>query len=176
MKLAVVLVAALAVGCGGGDRDTVTIYLRARLGPDGPHGQRAAILTPVERDRRTTISRVRQAVLELLVGPSQDERTRGFHDTIPLATRLLGVTVHGDRARVELAGAEPDLYGAAAIVYSVAGAADVDRVQLRLDGAPCCVRTHRGDAIPWLSPASFRFWQGEPCRFRTSPTHVRCRG
>ena len=171
----VVCATSLLAGCGGGDPETVTIYLRARLGPDGPHGQRAAILTPVERERRATMSAARQAVLELLVGPSQDERGRGFQDTIPLSTRLLGVTVSGETSTVDLAGTEPDLYGAAAIVYSVAEAAGVRRVELRLDGKPCCVRSHSGEAIRSLSPATFRYWQGEPCRFRTSATHTRCR-
>ena len=166
----------LVAGCGGGDSDTVTIYLRARLGPDGPHGQRAAVLTPVERERRPAMSAARQAVLELLVGPSPDERARGVEDTIPIGTRLLGVTARGPSSVVELAGTEPDFYGAAAIVYSLAETADARRVQLRLGGAPCCVRTHDGDAIRWLSPETFRYWQGEPCRFRTSPTHRRCRG
>lgn len=166
----------VAAGCGGADGDTVTIYLRARLGPDGPHGQRAAILTPVERERRDTMSAARQAVLELLVGPSPDERARGFQDTIPLSTRLLGVTVTNGRAVVELAGREPDFYGAAAIVYSVTDAAAVRRVGVRVDGKPCCVRTHRGEPVAWLSRDTFSYWQGEPCRFRTSPTHRRCRG
>lgn len=179
MRSAVVLVlcaASLGAGCGRGDSETVTIYLRARLGPDGPHGQRAAILTPVERERRTTMSAARQAVLELLVGPSQDERARGFQDTIPLETRLLGVGVATEHAVVDLAGAEPDLYGAAAIVYSVAEAAGVRRVQLRLDGSPCCVRNHDGRPVRWVSPAGFRNWQGEPCRFRTWRSASRCRG
>ena len=166
----------LATGCGGtGDRATMTIYLRARLGPDGPPGQRAAILTPVERERRPAMSPARQAVLELLVGPSPDERARGFEDTIPLGTRLLRVTVRGDRAVVDLAGTEPDLYGAAAIVYSVAEASGARGVQLRLDGALCCIRNHDGGAIPWSSPPSFQNWQGAPCRYRTERTPRRCR-
>lgn len=171
----VALVAGCCSACGGGEAETVTVFLRARLGPDGPHGQRAAILEPVERERRPAMSAARQAVLELLVGPSPDERARGFEDTIPPGTRLLGVTVHGRRAVVRLAGAEPSFYGAAAIVYSVTGSSEARRVQLRLDGAACCVRTHDGDPVRWLSGATFRYWQGEPCRFRTSPTHRRCR-
>jgi Sporulation and spore germination len=166
----------LPAGCGGNDPETVTIFLRARLGPEGPHGQRAAILTPVERDRRASMSAARQAVLELLVGPSPDERGRGFQDTIPIATRLLGVRVDRKSAVVELAGHEPDFYGTAAIVYSLAEVDGVRRVQLRLDGALCCVRTHDGDALAWLSRETFRYWQGEPCQFRTSPTHRACRG
>ena len=165
----------ILAGCGGNDEETVTVFLRARLGPDGPNGQRASILAPVERERRPAMSAARQAVLDLLVGPSPDERARGFQDTIPLATRLLRVTVEDRAAVVDLAGKEPDLYAAAAIVYSVSEAADVRRVAVRLDGEACCVRTHAGDAIRWLSPATFRHWQGEPCSYRTSPTQVRCR-
>jgi spore germination protein GerM len=117
----------------------------------------------------------RQAVLELLVGPSPDERARGFQDTIPVATRLLGVDLEGESSVVRLAGAEPDFYGAAAIVYSVTELAGVRRVGLRLDGKPCCVRSHAGTPIRWLSRDTFRYWQGEPCQFRTSGTHRRCR-
>jgi Sporulation and spore germination len=165
----------LVAGCGGG-RDDVTIYLRARLGPDGPHGQRAAILTPVERARRPAMSSARQAVLELLVGPSPDERARGFQETIPIATRLQGVRIDGGRAVVDLAGAEPDFYGAAAIVYSVTEAAStVTRVELRLDGKPCCVYSHSGAPVRSLTRGTFRYWQGEPCALRDSPTHRRCR-
>jgi hypothetical protein len=177
MRHAVALVfgSLLLAGCGSGGDDTVTIYLRARLGPEGPHGQRAAILTPVERERRATMSAARQAVLELLVGPSPDERARGFQDTIPVATRLVGVTLAGESSVVDLAGAEPDFYGAAAIVYSVTEVPGVRRVELRLDGALCCVRSHAGTPIPWLSRETFRYWQGEPCQFRTSRTRRRCR-
>jgi hypothetical protein len=171
-----VVVSLLVAGCGGSDPKTVTIFLRARLGPEGPYGQRTAVLTPVERERRPTMSATRQAVLELLVGPSPDERARGVEDTIPNGTRLFGVRVEGRRSVVELAGEEPGFYGAAAIVYSVTETADVRRVQLRLRGVPCCVHTHAGGVVRWLSRATFRYWQGEPCRFRTSPTHARCRG
>ena len=79
-----------------------------------------------------------------------------------------------DRRRASRRRPEPNVYGAAAIVYSVTEASSVRRVQLRLEGRLCCVRSHSGVAIPWLSRATFRYWQGEPCRFRTSPTHARC--
>lgn len=162
-----------AAGCGGGEPDGLTIYLRARLGPDGPPGQRAAVLAPVERARRPELSLARQAVLEILVGPSPGERTRGFLDSAHPETRLLRVDVAGGTATVELAGREPSLPTAAAIVYSLAGLDGVERVQLHLDGRPCCVRTHAGAAVPLLTPADFRGWQAEPCAFRREH---RCRG
>lgn len=161
------------VGCGGGDG--ITIYLRARLGPDGPPGQRAPVLTPVEREARDGMSAARQAVLEVLVGPSPHERARGFLDTVSIETRLLGAQTDGKTTIVELAGEEPDFYGAAAIVYSVTEAAPRSRVGLRIDGKPCCVYSHEGRAVRWLSRRTFRYWQGEPCALRTTPTDRRCR-
>ena len=67
-RLALLPLVLCLAGCGGGP-DRLTIYLPQRLGPDGPHGQRSPVLMPVERARRETMSTVRQAVLELMVGP-----------------------------------------------------------------------------------------------------------
>jgi hypothetical protein len=160
-------------GCGGAAQ--LTIYLPQRLGPEGPNGQRVPVLMPVERDRRGTMSAARQAVLELMAGPAPDERARGFLDTIPLSTRLLGLRVSGDVTTVELVGDEPDYVGSAAIVYSVTDQAGVERVRLLLDGRRCCVYTHRG--TPWLGALDrrlFRGWTGEPCGLRTE-NHCRAR-
>jgi hypothetical protein len=168
------LVLAIA-GCGGG-AEQLTIYLPQRLGPEGPVGQRVPVLMPVERERRETMSAVRQAVLEIMGGPAPAERARGFLDTIPLSTRLLDVRVAGDTATVELAGEEPDHVGSAAIVYSVTEQAGLARVRLVLDGVPCCVHMHQG--TPWsgaLERIHFRGWTGEPCTLRTQRDAVRCR-
>jgi hypothetical protein len=164
----------MMVGCGAG-HDEITIYLKARLGPDGPPGQRAPVLVPVERSSRGDSSSVRQAALEVLIGPSAGERASGVLDTIARSTRLLGVRA-GERALiVDLAGKEPDFYGAAALVYSVTEASDASRVGLRLDGEPCCVYAHGGRPLVWLTRDTFRYWQGEPCELRTTATHRRCR-
>jgi hypothetical protein len=168
------LVLALA-GCGGGSA-RLTIYLPQRLGPEGPAGQRVPVLMPVERERRATMSATRQAVLDVMGGPAPAERAQGFLDTIGLSTRLIGVRVSGDIATVELAGAEPDFLGSAAIVYSITERAAVQRVRLLLDGRPCCVHTHQG--TPWpgaLERGTFRGWTGEPCALRTYPDSVHCR-
>src|ERR671922_2697417 len=122
-----IAVVAVLAGCGGGP-EHLTIYLPQRLGPEGPAGQRVPVLMPVERDRRATMSAVRQAVLEAMGGPAPDERTRGFLDAIPRSTRLTGIRVAGDLATVELAGAEPDYLGSAAILYSVTEQTGVERV------------------------------------------------
>jgi hypothetical protein len=169
------LVLLALAGCGGGT-NRLTVYLPQRPGPEGPAGQRAPVLMPVERGRREAMSSVRQAVLEVMAGPAPAERARGFLDAISLSTRLLGVRVVGDVATVALAGAEPDYLGSAAIVYSVTEQEGVARVRLVLDGKPCCVYTHQ--ATPWpgaLDRRTFRGWTGEPCALRTYADAVRCR-
>lgn len=174
-RVALCLLALAAAGCGGTD-DALTVYLPQRLGPEGPKGQRVPVLMPVERDRRETMSAVRQAVLEVMGGPAPGERSRGFLETIPLATRLVDVEIAGDLATVELAGAEPSYLGAAAIVYSVTEQTGVQRVRLRLDGEPCCVFTHQATAWPGaLDRRTFRGWTGEPCPLRIYAHAVRCR-
>jgi len=172
-RLALVPLVSLLAACGGGG-DALTIYLPQRLGPQGPTGQRVPVLMPVERERRATMSRVHQAVLEVMAGPAPAERTRGFLDTMELSTRLLGVSVAGNVATVDLAGAEPNYLGSAAIIYSVTERTGVERVRLLLDGRRCCVYTHRATAWPGaLERRTFRGWTGEPCRLRNEN---RCRG
>lgn len=173
-KLALVLVA--LAGCGGGDDETLTVYLKQRLGPEGPHSQIAPVLMPVERGRRGGIPEQHQAVLELRVGPSPDERSHGFLDTIEPETRLRSVVIEGDTATVELLGRQPDFYGAAAIVYSLTALAGVEHVALRLGGEPCCTYRHDGTVVALISRRNYAGWQGEPCEERDGHDAVRCRG
>ena len=164
----------LLAGCGG--EDELTIYLPQRLGPDGPPGQISRVLMPVERDVRAPIPSARQAVLELRLGPSPDERARGFADVLEPTTRLLDVSLRGVTATVDLAGSEPTTAGAAAIVYSVTEATAARIVRLRLDGRPCCAYDRRSHPIPRLTRNDYRGWSGEPCGERTWDGAVRCRG
>jgi hypothetical protein len=166
---------ALTAGCGG-DEETLTVYLKQRLGPEGPHSQIAPVLMPVERKRRGGIPEQHQAVLELRVGPSPDERARGFLDTVEPETRLRSVVIEGDTATVELLGGEPDFYGVAAIVYSLTALAGVEQVALRLGGKPCCKYRHDGTAVALVSRRNYAGWQGEPCEERDEPDAAPCRG
>jgi Sporulation and spore germination len=165
----------LAAGCGG-DEETLTVYLKQRLGPEGPHSQIAPVLMPVERERRGGIPEQHQAVLEVRVGPSPDERAHGFLDTVEPETRLRSVVIEGDTATVELLGREPDFYGAAAIVYSLTAVPGVEQVALRLGGEPCCKYRHDGTVVAVISRRSYAGWQGEPCDERDESDAVRCRG
>jgi sporulation and spore germination protein len=173
-KLAVAVV--LLAGCGGGEEETLTVYLKQRLGPEGPHSQIAPVLMPVERERRDGIPAEHQAVLEVRVGPSPDERAHGFLDTLKPETRLRSVTIAGGTANVELLGREPDFYGTGAIVYSLTAIPGVERVALRLEGKPCCAYRHDGSVIRFLTRSKYRGWQGEPCKERDRPDAARCRG
>jgi|SRR5215218_4637025 len=174
-RLLACLLVFVAAGCGSG-AERLTIYLPQRLGPEGPAGQRVPVLMPTERERRETMSAARQAVLEVMSGPTPAERRSGYLDAIPPSTRLVGVRLGGDLATVELAGKEPNYLGSAAIVYSVTEQTSLQRVRLLLDGEPCCVYTHQ--ATPWpgaLERRTFHGWTGEPCPLRTYPDAVRCR-
>lgn len=176
-KYTVLLCAAAAVAglpaCGG-DGDRLTVYLSARLGPDGPPGQRSPVVTPVERERRDEVAAARQAALEVLVGPSPRERARGYTAAVAPQTRLVHVSVSGELATLELAGREPTLLGAAALVYSLTELPEIARVRLLHEGRPCCVYSHSGRAIQTLMRETFRGWSGEPCSARGADS-VACR-
>jgi spore germination protein GerM len=165
----------LALGACGGTDETVTIYLAQRLGPEGPPGQIVPVLMPVERERRDRMSAAYQAVLAIRQGPGPGEWGEGFVETIRPETRLRGVRVAGGTATVDLAGRPTDLYGTAAIVYSLTELDGVRAVRLRLDGRPCCAYTLSGevDSRP-LTRTSYRGWPGYPCALRTGPDTPRC--
>jgi hypothetical protein len=174
-RLALPLLLLCLAGCGG-EAESLTIYLPQRLGPEGPHGQRTPVLMPVERPRRQTMSSVRQAVLELMVGPAPAERARGFSDALPPGASADRVRIEGGTAEIDLAGPEPTLLGAAAIVYSATSVPGVRAARLLRYGKPCCVYSHSGTAIAEPhTRASFRGWTAEPCALRTYLDAVSCR-
>ena len=104
--------------CGGGG-ETATIYLMQRLGPEGPPGQIAPVLTPVERTLRAGIATPYQVAQLVRQGPAPGEWGQGFVETIDPQTRIRSVSVTGSAATVELAGGAPDFYGSAALVYTL---------------------------------------------------------
>ena len=172
--LACLVAVAGTPACGGGGEDAITIYLPARLGPEGPPGQIAPVLTPVERDRRGGMSAAWQSVLELRVGPSPDERARGFREGLAAATRLQKIRVENGIATVDFAGEEPTLMASAAAVYTLTELPNITAVSLRLDGEPCCFRFHDGRPVPVTARTHLRGWTGQPCALRAGDD-VRCR-
>jgi Sporulation and spore germination len=173
-QLVALLALAVALpGCAHAGDDELRIYLRQRLGPDGPPGQIAPVLAPVSRIRRATVPAPLQAVQDLRLGPAPDERARGFLPTLQVQAGPMSVAVENGAAVVELR-APTDVYGAAAIIYSLTALDGVERVRLRAGGRACCAFRHDGTVVETLTRRSYRFWQGEPCDERTGPTHVRC--
>jgi hypothetical protein len=170
-----VLAAILSLSaCGGGEK-TVTVYLSQRLGPDGPPGQIAPVLMPVERTLRSGSARPYQIAQLVRQGPSPGEWGKGFVETIGTETYIRSVSVLGSTATVDLDGEEPSLYGSAAIVYSLTSLPDIDTVQLRLNGRACCVQRQDGQPVKALTAKDFDGWQGEPCALRVQIDAVTCR-
>jgi len=115
---------------------TVRVYL---LQPDPAGGD--AHLVPVLRTVPATRTVATAAVRELLAGPASDER--GLLTMIPAGSQLLGITIDGSVATVDLTGAfesgggSASMFGRLAqLIYTVTQFPTVDTVRLRLDGQP----------------------------------------
>jgi hypothetical protein len=96
--------------------------------------------------------RVATAAIEaLLAGPTAAERSTGFGSAIPAGTRLLGISLHGGVATVDLTSAYESGGGSRSmqerlgqIVYTLTQFPTVDRVRFRLDGTPVDVFSSAG--------------------------------
>ena len=115
---------------------TVRVYL---FQPDPAGGD--PHLVPVLRTVTATRAVATAAVRELLAGPATGER--GLLTMIPAGTQLLGVTIDGSVATVDLTGAfesgggSASMFGRLAqLTYTVTQFPTVDTVRLRLDGQP----------------------------------------
>ncbi len=83
------------------------------------------------------------AVRALLAGPSDVERDAGFSTSVPDGTELLGLSIAGGLATVDLSGSFDDGGGTlsmtsriAQVVYTLTQFPTVERVAFRLDGEP----------------------------------------
>jgi len=115
---------------------TVRVYL---FQPDPAGGD--AHLVPVLRTVPATRAVATAAVRELLAGPASDER--GLLTMIPAGSQLLGITVDGSVATIDLTGAfesgggSMSMFGRLAqLIYTATQFPTVDTVRLRLDGQP----------------------------------------
>ena len=154
------LISLVLAGCGGGS-DEVTLYLKQRLGPDGPPGQIAPVLEPVQRPPRRAMSPVQQVLVQIRQGPTPNERAHGFESTIDPRTRFPSVEVRDRTVVVEVAGRPLDYYGVAALVLSLTELPDVERVRV------CCLYRHDGSRVLLHRREHFTGgWQGTPCELR----------
>jgi hypothetical protein len=88
-----------------------------------------------------TLAVATAAIRELLAGPASDER--GLLTMIPAGSQLLGVTIDGSVATIDLTGAfesgggSMSMFGRLAqLIYTVTQFPTVKTVRLRLDGQP----------------------------------------
>jgi hypothetical protein len=161
VRTAAIVVVSLVLAACGGESDDVTLYLKQRLGPDGPPGQIAPVLEPVQRPPREAMAPVQQVLVQIRQGPTPEERAHGFEPTIDSRTRFPAVAVRDGTVRVEVAGKRLDYYGVAAVVLSLTELPDVERVRV------CCLHRHDGSRVLVHRREHFTGgWQGTPCELR----------
>jgi hypothetical protein len=98
---------------------------------------------------------LRGAVEELLKPPSSEEAGWGFTTAIPRDATVLGTSIAGGTATIDLSGAFDDDDGSAGMVLRLAQLvhtatqfAAVERVALRLDGNPIAAFSAEGIELP----------------------------
>src|SRR5450759_1175448 len=128
---------------------TVRVYF---FQPDPAGGD--AHLVPVLRTVPATRAVATAAVRELLAGPASDER--GLLTMIPAGSQLLGITIDGSVATVDLTGAfesgggSASMFGRLAqLIYTLTQFPTVDTVRLRLAGP----RDRPGERVRGTVPA-----------------------
>lgn len=112
---------------------------------------RGEYLGVVTRTVPETPAIARAAMEELLSGPSAAEADWGFSSEVPDGTRLLGLTIEGGTARVDLSGDFESGGGMlsvtmrlAQVVYTLTQFPGVERVVLMMDGQVVDVFTGEG--------------------------------
>jgi hypothetical protein len=173
--LALALLGVLAAGCGGGTKssgpappatttqgstttgaattsqdvsDVLRIYLL-----------RKGVVAPVARNVMHTPAVARAAVDELLAGPTAAEQGDGLSTDVPAGANLLGLTVAGGTATIDLSksfaeGAEATISARLAqVVYTLTQFPTISRVRFRLDGSDMTTVTD-GVGAPIDHPAT----------------------
>lgn len=129
-----------------GTTTPAAIVLRAYLLRDG-------VVAPVARTVPLTQGVARAALAELLAGPTAEETSAGFATDVPANARLLGVTIDGGVATVDLThafaeGAEATVAPRLAqVVYTLTQFESVTSVRFALDGKPFTALTD-GAGVP----------------------------
>lgn len=130
------------------ETSAIAYFLLSEL-PDGD----GPFLVPVHRTVTRSEAVVRDAVEQLLAGPTADEQagTPSISTAVPPGTELLGVDLDQGVATVDLSGEFEEGGGTASmqarlaqLVYSVTRVPDVESVVLHLDGQPVEVFSGEG--------------------------------
>jgi hypothetical protein len=134
--VALCLLTALVLLAAGTASSAATAASGPRLGVYFVQGEQ---LRPVNRPGRTA----RDAVRQLIAGPTRAERHLGFRTYVPVRTRIRRVTVAHGLATVDLTGAflnhrrnhDSMLARLGELVHTLTGVQGTKRVQLLVDGA-----------------------------------------
>jgi spore germination protein GerM len=174
VTLALAFAAVLVTACGGGERETLTVYLKRDVETSG-HVMH--VLAPVVRtvpQKEQTPGRV---LTELLQGPTTAEAEEGFAPTLGSSIKVRDVYVSDGIATVNFGGAAPeDFFAHAAVVLSLTEIPGVRAVALRSNGKPCCIFDFESE--PLSAPVTrslYHGWSGEPCDLRTYDGAIACR-
>jgi hypothetical protein len=194
----VVIGSALIAACGGSSGDgspqptaTVTVTVGPSVEPSqspspSPSGAaeettlrvyflRGEKLGVAERRVPATSMPATAAVNGLLAGPTAEERAAGLGSAVPKETRLLGLTIDGTTARVDLSGRFASGGGTlsmtarvAQVVYTLTQFRTVRSVEFLLDGTP--VDALGGEGIVLAESQRRSDWRSfEPAIFVESP-------
>jgi hypothetical protein len=104
--------------------------------------ERSGKLWPVVRSVRLTPAVVGAAVSGLLAGPTRTDAADGVRSAVPTGTQLLGISLHGGVATVDLTSefdagnAARERLSLAQLVYSVTQFPTVHALRLHLNGQP----------------------------------------
>ena len=150
----------VTVSSGGGSAPApVTSHTPARMGVE-VWLVRDAKLWPVTRGVAATKAVIGAAVRSLLAGPTHAEVRSGAQTAVPSGTQLLGISLHGGVATVDLTSdftaggsAASERLRLAQLVYTVTQFPGVRGVLLHLDGAPV---TALSDGLVLTSPMTRR--------------------
>lgn len=151
--LLVVLLSSTFVGCGVRAQDQPERLADSAVVslPDPGVPRPDAARTSVEvyfvgSDRLARVARpvetadVHVAVRALLDGPTESEAASGLRTAVPVGTRLLGATVEGGTARIDLSesfvgvAGENQVPAVAQVVFTATGLPGVERVVVAVDG------------------------------------------
>jgi hypothetical protein len=150
--------------------------LAALLGQAAPAGaadtsvyqvwfQRGGKLWLVKREQPATTTPARAAVQALLAGPDVAEADAGVASQVPTGADLLGLSVAGGTATVDLSGRFGAGGGTASVrtrlaqlTYTLTQFPTIDRVRLRVNGS--AVSTLTGDRVHVPQPMTRDTWLG----------------
>ncbi len=180
--LAVVLIAALAAACGGGDTPqpaaTVSVTASPSSSPSAspspsatPRPEQTPVtlyfirggeLCAVERWVPYTPAPARATLNALFKGPTSSERSAGVSSALPNGVKLRGITIAGATASVDLSSrfadpaADPEPSPTAQIVYALTQYPTVRKVAIRVEGQPFPAGEQTGSQPAVWRRADFR--------------------